>query len=246
MKFGDLISNESAFGKVMTRLGIVIAANVLFCLFSLPVFTIGAAYTALYHVMLKTLRGDEVINPFVQFWRGFKDNFKQATLCWIVLLAVAAFGAFDVYWCHQLGGFLTVFQYAIYGVGLLLAIVALYLFPTMAAFRDTIPHLLRNAIYFALHKPLHLIVIFFFHAVPIALTLSDPQYLPVYGFIWVTCGYGLIVLLGATLLLRQFVQYLPAVDSSGELIEDADGEDKGQAPERSEAEILREMEELGM
>ncbi|MCD8189212.1 MAG: YesL family protein, partial [Clostridiales bacterium] len=61
------LSNESAFGRLMTRLGIIIAANVMFMIFSLPVFTVGAAYVALYHVMFKTLRGDGVINPFKQF-----------------------------------------------------------------------------------------------------------------------------------------------------------------------------------
>ena len=239
---GGFFSNDSPFGRVMTRLGIVIAANILFCIFSLPVITIGASYTALYHVMFKALRGDGVINPFVQFRKGFTSNFKQSTVCWLVLLALTAFGALDVYWCHQIGGFLETFQYAIYGLGVIAAIAALYLFPTMAAFRDTIPHLLRNAVYFALHRPVSLVVILFFHAFPIYLTITDPQYLPLYGFLWVLCGWGLITLLGATLLLRQFKQYLPAVDACGDFLE----EEESAAPQMSEADILREMEELGM
>ncbi|MCD7843485.1 MAG: YesL family protein, partial [Clostridiales bacterium] len=73
--FRGFLSNDSAFGRLMTRLGIIIAANIMFAIFSLPVVTIGASYVALYHVMFKTLRGDGVINPFKQFWIGFKTNF---------------------------------------------------------------------------------------------------------------------------------------------------------------------------
>lgn len=218
------LSNDSAFGKLMTRLGIIIAANLMFVLFSFPVLTAGAAYTALYHVMFKTLRGDGVINPFRQFWIGFKSNFKQSTICWLVILALLAFGYMDVKICQQAGGFLGYFIYVLYALGIAGLIIALYLFPTMAAFSDTIPHLLRNAIYFALHNLLYLAVILFFHVFPMVLTYSDLQMLPLYGFIWITCGYALVVLLSSTLLLKEFRPYLPAVDACGDFILDEEDE----------------------
>ena len=77
---GSLISNDSRFGKLMTKLGIIIIGNILFVLFSLPVVTIGASWAALSHVMLKAQRSNGVTNPFKQFWIGFKSNFKQATV----------------------------------------------------------------------------------------------------------------------------------------------------------------------
>jgi uncharacterized membrane protein YesL len=244
------LSNESTFGRIMTRLGIIIAANIMFVIFSFPVVTAGAAYTALYHVMFKTLRGDGVINPFKQYWIGFKTNFKQSTICWIVILALTAFGYMDVRICQQAGGVLTYFSYAIYALGIMLLIVALYLFPTMAAFADTIPHLIRNAVYFALHNIGFMVVIVFFNVFPMVLTYSDLQMLPLYAFIWVTCGFGLVVLLGATLLLREFKPYLPKVDACGDFILDEEDEamwaDGGGAAEKSDAEILEEMKKLGM
>ena len=66
------MSPDSAFGRVMTKIGIIIAANLMFVLFSLPIVTIGASYAGLYRVMLKTLRSGGVTNPFKQFWLGFK------------------------------------------------------------------------------------------------------------------------------------------------------------------------------
>lgn len=254
------LSNDSTFGRLMTRLGIIIAANVMFMIFSLPVVTVGAAYVALYHVMFKTLRGDGVINPFKQFWIGFKTNFKQATIYWVVLLALVAFGALDVFWCRQFGGVFQYFIYLIFALGVIALVLTIYLFPTMAAFRDTIPNLLRNAWYFALRKPLKLIVILFFNVFPLYLTYTDAQMMPLYGFIWVTCGFGLVALLGATLLLKEFTPYLPKVDACGDFILDEEDEAAwadspegperldapGGAPEKSEAEILEEMKKLGM
>jgi uncharacterized membrane protein YesL len=74
------LDNDSRFGRLMTRCGIVIGANLMFFFFSLPVVTAGASFVALYHVMFKVLRGDGVVNPFKQLWIGFKNNFKKATI----------------------------------------------------------------------------------------------------------------------------------------------------------------------
>lgn len=261
----SFISNESPFGKLMTRIGIVIVANVLFVLVSFPVVTAGAAYVALYHVMLKTLRGDGVINPFKQFWVGLKSNFRQATVYWLIVLALVVFGYVDIRLCGQFGGVFDLVSKVILMFGLILALLTIYMFPTMAAFADTIPNLLRNAFYFAIKKPFKLVVIGFFNIFPMVLTYSDPRTMPLYAFIWMFFGFGAIALLGATLLLPEFKPFLPLVDACGDFILDpedealwADGE-AGEAAreeamknasssghEKTEEEILEEMLKLGM
>ncbi len=247
------LDNESSFGKLMTRCGIVIGANLMFLLFSFPVITAGASYVALYHVMLKLLRGDGVLNPFKQFWIGFKTNFKQATICWGVLIFLVIFGYVDVSFCRQMGGVLDYFMYAIYAMGIAALIIVLFLFPTMAAFKDTIPHLIRNSLYFALQKPFRLIVMLFFNVFPLYLTYTDAEMQPLYAFLWAMFGFGAIALLGATLLLPSYKPYLPLVDECGDFILDpqeeerwADAADASGKQEKSEAEILKEMEKMGM
>ncbi len=247
------LDNESSFGKLMTRCGIVIGANLMFLLFSFPVITAGASYVALYHVMLKLLRGDGVLNPFKQFWIGFKTNFKQATICWVALIFLVIFGYVDVSFCRQMGGVLDYFMYAIYAMGIAALIIVLFLFPTMAAFKDTIPHLIRNALYFALQKPFRLIVMLFFNVFPLYLTYTDAEMQPLYAFLWAMFGFGAIALLGATLLLPSYKPYLPLVDECGDFILDpqeeerwADAADASGKQEKSEAEILKEMEKMGM
>ncbi|MDO4337341.1 MAG: YesL family protein [Eubacteriales bacterium] len=242
------LDNDSSFGRLMTRCGIVIGANIMFVLFSLPVVTAGASYVALYHVMLKTLRGDGVLNPFKQFWVGFKNNFKQATIYWVVLLALVVFGYVDVTFCRQMGGVWEYFMYAIYALGIVALIVTLMLFPTMAAFADTIPHLMRNAVFFAVKKPFRLIVILFFNVFPLYLTYTDAQMQPLYAFLWATFGFGAVALLGSVLLLPDFKVYLPPVDACGDIIENPEEgvAEKTEKHEKTEAERLKEMKKLGM
>ena len=97
------MSNDSPFGRLMTKIGIIICANLMFILFSLPVVTIGASYAALYRVMFKTMRSGGVTNPFKQFWLGFKTSFLQATIVWVIYAALMIFGYFDVQICLSAG-----------------------------------------------------------------------------------------------------------------------------------------------
>lgn len=237
------LSNESRFGRIMTRCGVVIGANVMFVIFSLPVLTVGAAWTALYHVMFKALRGDGVVNPFLEFWRGFRSNFRQATPAWLAALALAAFGVLDVRICLRAGGAVGALRYPIFAMGLGLLIVMIYLFPTMAAFENTLPNLLRSGLYFALRSPHKLLVLLFFNVFPLYLTYSDVQMQPLYAFLWASFGFGAIALLGATLLLPDFRPYLPVVDAFGDFVLDENGQRIRAMDVGSEGEVEREMTE---
>ena len=256
---GSLISNESLFGRIMTRIGTVIAANIMFVLFSMPVVTAGAAFAALHHTMFKMLRSKDAINPFKQFWKGFTGNFKQATIAWLAALVLIVIGYFNVQICRQAGGFIGSLRYGVYALGLILFIGLIYLFPTMAAFSDTLPNLFRNGYYWALRKPFKLLVNLFFHFFPMYLTYTDRHFLPLYAFLWTMFGFAAIALLADVLLLPEFEPYLPLVDECGDFILDPetgkplmpgeeyklDPEDMvGEAPEMSEDEILEEMRKL--
>ena len=200
------LDNDSFFGRFMTKLGIIIAANIMFVLLSIPFFTIGAGFSALYYVMFRTLRGDGVVNPFKEFWAG---------------------GALDLV------------KIGVYALGAAAVIIYLYLIPVMTVFRDTLPHLIRNAVYFLIKKPWKTVVILFFDIFPFVLTYSDLQSLPLYAFLWVLCGFGLQAMLGATLLLPEFAPYLASKEEEA-------GEEAAE-PEshmRTEEEILEDMRKL--
>lgn len=227
----SFLSNDSAFGKLMTRCGVVIGANLMFVLFSLPVITIGASSAALHYVMLKALRGDGQINPFKCFWRGFRSNFRQATIAWLLIAALAVFLLFDLRICLQAGMPLELLKYPLYGMLLAEAILAVCLFPVMAAFEDTLPRLLQNTFYFAIKRAYVLPVLLFFNFFPLYLTYTDPQMMPLYAFLWVFFGYGAIAMLNSRLLLPAMKPWLPLVDEYGDFILTEKGEKQSAAGE---------------
>lgn len=233
------LDNDSFFGRFMTKLGIIIAANIMFVLLSIPFFTIGAGFSALYYVMFRTLRGDGVVNPFKEFWAGLKANFKQATISWILFVFLIAFLLTDIRICKAAGGALDLVKIGVYALGAAAVIIYLYLIPVMTVFRDTLPHLIRNAVYFLIKKPWKTVVILFFDIFPFVLTYSDLQSLPLYAFLWVLCGFGLQAMLGATLLLPEFAPYLASKEE--------EAEEEAAEPEshmRTEEEILEDMRRL--
>ncbi len=230
------LDNDSYFGRFMTKFGIIIGANLMFVVFSLPVFTIGAGLTALYHVMFRTLRSGGVVNPFKEFWKGFKTNFRQATISWLVFVFITGFLTVDLQVCAQATGPVRHLRFAIYAIMAAVIFLYLYLLPTMAAFEDTIPHLIRNAMYFIAKKPLRFVVIAFFDIFPLVLTYTDLKMMPLYAFIWTMCGFGLLAMLGATLLLPVFKPFLPVVDSDGDFVADPNED------EYSSVDDLRELD----
>lgn len=236
------LDNDSFFGRFMTKLGIIIAANIMFMLLSIPFFTIGAGLSALYYVMFRTLRSDGGVNPFKEFWAGLKMNFKQATISWILFLLLIAFLLVDIRICNAAGGTLGYLKIGAYAIGAVAVILYLYLIPVMAAFQDSLPHLIRNAAYFIGKKPWKALVILFFDIFPFVLTFSDLQMLPLYAFLWVLCGFGLQAMLGAALLLPEFEPYLTSKEEDGK----EDPPEESTVRTQTQEEILEDMQKLGM
>ena len=92
--FQKIFSTENPVWRAMDRMGDLMILNVLFIFFSLPIFTIGASLTALYTMTFKLLDETEG-NLFKNFVKAFKNNFKQATVIWLVALAAGLFLAYD-------------------------------------------------------------------------------------------------------------------------------------------------------
>lgn len=83
----------SLYDRIFGFLGQLIALNLLWIVCSLPVITAGASTTALYYCTLK-LHKDGDIRVFHDFFKSFKQNFKQSTLIWILMAAVAVFSLY--------------------------------------------------------------------------------------------------------------------------------------------------------
>ena len=131
--------------RFLTAVFDLMALSVLWVVFSLPVFTMGAASAALYSAVYHHVRkGEDYL--WNSFWTAFKENFKRSTLAWLVALAILAFLGGDALLLRSLilGGYS--FGW-FYGITLALLVLALtwtvYLAAYAARFDGTVKEVLR-------------------------------------------------------------------------------------------------------
>lgn len=69
----------------MTKVADCIFVSMLWVIFCIPVFTIGASSAALYNTVHRVIRHNR---DFVwsNFWRTFRQYFKKATIIWLIIL----------------------------------------------------------------------------------------------------------------------------------------------------------------
>ena len=86
----DFFSGRGAkFYEFSVKLMELMWLNVLVFVTSLPVITIGASFSAMHTVLVKIYR-DEEDKITREFFSAFKQNFKQATLIWLIYLGIFA------------------------------------------------------------------------------------------------------------------------------------------------------------
>ena len=99
---GNLFEYNSPVSKALTNICYSAYLNILWFIFSIPIFTIGASTTALYSVTLKIVRNEEG-NLTKDFIKSFKQNFKQSTSVWIILTLLGTLLLIDGYILYHKG-----------------------------------------------------------------------------------------------------------------------------------------------
>lgn len=226
-------SSDNIFTRIMSRIWILFAANVLFLLCCLPIVTAGAGLAALYYTVLRSLYENGDIKPANTFLKGLKENFRQATVVWFVFLAMAVLIYLEIFWCRQFAGFVSMFRFGLYAIALVLAVLAVYVFPVISTFQCTLSQLLKNSIGFAFRKPAIIPALLFLNVVPMAWTFFTNAYMPLYAFLWCTVGFSGIAMLCARLLLPLF---RPFLDTNDYFV--------STPAQQSERQILQDMKKL--
>ncbi len=210
-----IFSNDSAFGRAMNAVWVTVIASVLFALTTLPVFTIGAGLCGLNYVMIRYRRGELSEKGVVKtFFEGFKSNFRQGTIAGLVLTGLFVLLYLENFWCTEFGGIFLTFRCFLFGTFVVLVCIALELFPAMVTFNGSLRELVYDAVFFAFAKPLRLLGILASLVLPVYVTVANPAYVPLTGFLWVCCLTGIITYVAAALLLPVYAPYLAALDAT--------------------------------
>ena len=136
-----LFSMDNPLMKAMSTAADLLILNLLTLVCCLPLVTIGPALTALYEVVIRTVRGEEcyTVKPF---FRAFAANFKRGVLLSLILLAAGGFLYFD-YLAALV--YIPPMRVGILAIGVIVFAVSLYVFALQARYENSFANTVKNA-----------------------------------------------------------------------------------------------------
>lgn len=215
-----LFNYDNPVWRFIGKLGDLILLNILWFICSIPLFTIGASTTAVYYVTMKLVR-DEDDATIRSFFRSFKENFKQATGIWLILLAVGAILAFDFWFFINgmmgIGGNIKIALVAVFGGFLLIYLFILtYVFPLQARFYNPVKRTLFNAFFMSIRHLFHTIGILALDVLIVYGSYLSLFYLPQISLLLILFGLPLVAFVNSYFFTAIFKRYMPKEEEKTE------------------------------
>ena len=145
----DLFNADGPVLQFVNKIVYSVYLNILWFLCCIPVITVGASTTALFYVTLKISKNEEG-NITKAFFRSFRQNFRQGTLIWLILLAAGIILGVDGYVLYHMrfeNLFWKLCTEVFCVATIAYAIVLMYIFPLLAIFDNTTGAMFKNALF---------------------------------------------------------------------------------------------------
>jgi len=197
---------DSKFMILCTRLVELTKINLLWLLCCLPLFTAGAATTAMI-TCLYAFRAGEACGSRV-FFAAFRSSFRKATALWLLILFFAAMLIADYVIVAYLAfpGRMAVIGLIFFLLFALILVTGI-IFPLLSQFPGTIKETVVNAILLSLANLPKMLLVTSMNLLPILLAVVLPQVLLLFGFIWLICGFALMGWYDITVIEKIFAPY---------------------------------------
>lgn len=204
-----LFSDNNPMYQLLSLLADLMILTLLWLAACLPIVTIGAATTALHDCAMKRYR--EEIRLFREFWNAFRKNFLQASLLWLVELALIATMAADLYLVFftpfDPGTVVKMFLLMLVFVA---AMILSYIFPLQAFFVNPVGRTLKNAVLLSvMYLPVS-VVILAIRMIPLLVWLLFPEVFRHTLFLWIALAPGVIAYVNDKMLRRIFQRHIAA------------------------------------
>ena len=205
---GKVFALDSPLMNGLSKLADLIWLNILATICCIPIITIGASLTALHYVVLKMVKDEEGYITR-SFFKSFRENFKQATLMWLMLLVVFILLVADFMifrfsgivfpgWC----------QIALIAIAVLIMFATMHLFPLLSRYENSIRATYKNSLFMGiLHLPKTILMMLCW-IVPIVITIYVESFFPIVFFL----GISGPAFLNALLYKKSFQQLEPETE----------------------------------
>ena len=200
----SLFDSDSWFMDLISRFASLTVLNLLFICSCIPIFTIGAALTAMYDVVFR-MDTDREGKLAATYFRAFRANFKQSTPIWLVLLVLiaASCGNAAIFsgWGNALGHVLSVFSVVIL-INTILVIG--YVFPLLSQFDNTKTNTLKNSLLLSIANLPRTLVIAIINCFPWALVFVNFYTFIQLSFIWLALYFAAAAYFNSRVLKKVF------------------------------------------
>ena len=205
---GGMFDMDGLFFRFGTAMADIIILSLLWIIFSIPIFTIGASTTALFYVTTRRI-SDREKYVFKDFLFSFRSNFKKATLLWILWVVVFGFIAFNffVLLTFEFDPMMANILLPVQAVMLIeISITYIYLFPLTARFDMGISQTIKSAFFMANR---HIFTTLSSIAAGIAIIIAATFFPPIF-----IIGMGLYAYVVSYMFMQLFRKYRPEIDSN--------------------------------
>lgn len=205
----NLFSENNSILRLLNLLADLMLLTLQWLVACIPIVTAGAATVALYSCAMK--RYKEEIRLFRDFWEAFRKNFLQATILWVVVLALLATMAADLYLVFftpfDPG---TVVKMFLLMLVFVVAMIISYIFPLQAFFVNPVGRTLKNAVLLSvMYLPVS-VVMLGIHLIPLLVWLLFPNFFDHSLLLWIALAPGVITYVNGKMLRRIFERHITA------------------------------------
>ncbi len=205
MSFYGIFNVNSKFSQFMSRIFDLFTLNLIFIIMCIPIITIGSNFTAMYYVTLKMINNEE---PYIirSYLKAFKENFKQSTIIWLILIAAGLIITGDVYYINNfIEGIGSYFKYLFYFFGVVYFFVLLYVFPIQSKFNNKIKNTLTNSLLMSIRHFPYTILMMAILIIPFVVCINASISL---FFSYILLGFSVTIYINSIFLNKIFKCYL--------------------------------------
>lgn len=205
----NLFGYESKFFEALGKITDLVVLNFLFIISCIPIITIGASLSATYSVAMKMVRDEETYIA-KEYIKRFKENFKDSTIVWFLIMVVGSVFAIDLYISGMISSEVTrkVFQFMFTLIGVILMFIITYVFPLISKFENTIKNTLKNSILISIQNLPYTIIMVVVNLSPMIIIFLFGSYWGYIVFFYTVIGYGVMAYINSIFLNKILNRYV--------------------------------------
>ena len=225
---------RSFMRKGMDTFGNIFGLNVCFIIFSLPIFTIGASFTALYSMCIR-IQEDKEETILSGYITEFKKNFKQATAAFFIIILYIVIMLGEYIMINNISGVIsTIYTYILIVEAVLFCLVVPFVFPLIACYENTLINTFKNAFLLSIGYFGSWIKIFIAWFAPVAFCVIYPMIFLYIWYLWLLLIFGAIAYGTSYTIRRIFKLNKEAGEKSAEEDDEDDEIDENEDKDNNE------------